>query len=55
MDEILDGSEVIIVGNKAPEFASALENARQGQVVIDLVRIKENSDGTGAEYNGICW
>lgn len=55
MAQVLAESEVIVIGNKAPEFREALQQARQGQVIIDLVRIARDIDGLNAQYNGICW
>lgn len=53
IDDVVESSEVIVIGNGAAEFASALEGLRQDQAVIDFVRIG-NGD-TQAEYDGICW
>jgi GDP-mannose 6-dehydrogenase len=53
--EIIDGSEVIIVGNASEEFAQAIESCRPDQVVIDLVRLPVNPDRIEADYRGICW
>jgi len=55
MEEVLTQSEVIVIGNKAPEFISALRQVRQGQVVIDLVRISRDTDHPEAQYEGIGW
>jgi hypothetical protein len=42
-------SEVIVLGNQAPEFASVLQEMRPGQVVIDLVRILNDIHGLSSE------
>jgi len=42
-------SEVIVLGNQAPEFASVLQQMRPGQVVIDLVRISNDIHGLSSE------
>jgi GDP-mannose 6-dehydrogenase len=55
MEEVLAESEVIVIGNKAPEFASVPQQVRQDQIVIDLVRISKDIDGLNARYEGICW
>ncbi len=55
LDEVLANNQVIVIGNKSPEFSSVPQRARQGQVIIDLVRITKNLDGLGADYHGICW
>jgi GDP-mannose 6-dehydrogenase len=55
-DEVLDRSDVIVVGNASPEFSDALKRTRPDQVVIDLVRVKGvTRDEIPARYDGICW
>lgn len=56
LDEVIERSDVLVVGNGAPEFADALRKTRPGQKVIDLFRVK-GLDPTqiGADYTGICW
>ncbi|MBN1219966.1 MAG: UDP-glucose/GDP-mannose dehydrogenase family protein [Anaerolineae bacterium] len=55
IEEVLTGSEVIVIGNKAPEFYPVLQQVSQEQVIIDLVRILEDVDRLDAQYEGICW
>jgi GDP-mannose 6-dehydrogenase len=55
LEEILANNEVIVIGNKSPEFCHIPRQARSGQVIIDLVRIVKNTNGLGANYQGICW
>ena len=53
IDDVLEFGEVLVVGNKAEEFAEIEQKQRNGQVIIDLVRLFEKtSDDT---YQGICW
>src|SRR4029078_12366699 len=40
IDDVLEKSDVIVVGNLAPEFADALKRTRPDQVILDLVRVK---------------
>jgi GDP-mannose 6-dehydrogenase len=54
-EEVIANCEVIVVGNKSPEFKVALQQARPEQVVIDLVRIFSNSEGVASRYEGISW
>lgn len=53
IDEVLGSSDVLVVGNKAAEFNEIEQKRKEGQVVIDLVRLfdKTSSDS----YQGICW
>ncbi len=55
VEEVIDDSEVIVVGNKSPEFTTALERCREDQIVIDLVRVPIPGALLKAEYRGICW
>jgi GDP-mannose 6-dehydrogenase len=53
VDEVIDDSEVIVIGNKAAEFRSVEQRTNGNHVVLDLVRIfNRTSDGS---YEGICW
>ena len=55
IDEVIEKSDVLVVGNGSPEFAEALKRTRPGQVVIDLFRLKVDRAEIPAEYTGICW
>jgi GDP-mannose 6-dehydrogenase len=55
IDEVIDKSEVIVVGNQAPEFAEALMKTRKDQIIIDLVRLPIYGSLVPAEYRGLCW
>jgi GDP-mannose 6-dehydrogenase len=55
IDEVLEGSDVIVVGNGAPEFTDALTRCRADQTVIDLVRLPVDRTLLAAKYEGICW
>ena len=56
LDDVIDKSDVLVVGNGSPEFADALRRTRPEQKVIDLFRLKgiERKD-IPAQYTGICW
>ena len=55
IEEVLAESEVIVIGNKAPEFRHVLQQTREDQVIIDLVRTLKDISRLGARYEGICW
>jgi GDP-mannose 6-dehydrogenase len=55
VEEVISGSDVIVIGNKAAEFRQVLEQLRRDQVVIDLVRIQKDIERLDARYEGICW
>jgi len=54
-EELINSSDVIIVGNHEDEFRGALENIKENQIVIDLVRILNSSADIKGKYYGICW
>lgn len=55
-EQLFKQSSLIIVGDKSPVFARALESCtNDNHVIIDLVRINEAGLKTGANYDGICW
>ena len=54
IDEVVASSDVVVIGNKAEEFASALEKAGPGKTVFDLVRIRKQKRSEG-NYIGLAW
>jgi GDP-mannose 6-dehydrogenase len=55
IEQVIDESDAIVVGNGSPEFPAAIERCRPDQVVIDLIRIPLDSSRIQAQYDGICW
>jgi GDP-mannose 6-dehydrogenase len=55
IDDVLSESDVIVIGNNAPEFADAVARCRADQIVIDLVRVPVDHATIEATYQGICW
>ena len=55
VNEVIDGSDVIVVGNAAPEFTEGVTACRSDQIVIDLVRLPVSGSLLAADYRGICW
>jgi len=55
LEEVLAESEVIVIGNKSPEFHQVLRELRRDQVIIDLVRMSPDIDSSATWYKGICW
>jgi GDP-mannose 6-dehydrogenase len=55
IDQVIDASDVVVIGNGAPEFSEAVQRCRADQVVIDLVRIPLDFSQVAAQYDGICW
>lgn len=55
VDELVQNVDVIIVANHSNEFREAVNNGREGQVVVDLVRIVDGDNNLKSQYYGICW
>jgi GDP-mannose 6-dehydrogenase len=53
VDGVLNDSDVIIIGNQAEEFRGVAERLRDGQQLIDLVRLYDRTSNDN--YQGICW
>ena len=54
-DDVIEQSEVIVIGNASPEFIEAVTRCRPDQIVIDLVRLPLDFARVKAQYDGICW
>jgi GDP-mannose 6-dehydrogenase len=54
MDAVLDHAKTIVIGNKDPEFGSVPQRLRDGQSVVDFVRVTNQRSENG-KYEGICW
>lgn len=55
VDEVLDASEVVVIGNGSSEFREIEPRLRDDQRVVDLVRIFGDRVSDGERYEGICW
>jgi GDP-mannose 6-dehydrogenase len=55
IEAIMAESDVVVIGNKAPEFRRALEQVQPGQIIMDMVRITEDAGHLNGQYQGICW
>ena len=54
IDRVLDHAQTIVIGNKDPEFKEVPARMRDGQVIVDFVRI-DNRGSEEGKYDGICW
>ena len=54
IDSVLNHAHTVVIGNKDPEFDSVPNRLRNGQVLIDFVRIVNGRNMNG-NYDGICW
>jgi GDP-mannose 6-dehydrogenase len=55
IQDVIDKSDVIVIGNQSPEFAEAVRSARADQIVVDLVRLPLDPSLLRARYRGLCW
>jgi GDP-mannose 6-dehydrogenase len=54
IDEVLINADTLVIGTDDIEFPRILNRLKDGQVVVDLVRITENIPYKEG-YDGICW
>jgi GDP-mannose 6-dehydrogenase len=55
VDDVLNESDVIVIGNAGPEFGEAMTRCRRDQTILDLVRVPVDRAKVVADYRGICW
>jgi GDP-mannose 6-dehydrogenase len=55
IDEVLAGSDVIVIGNNSPEFADVRERVNGRHIIVDLVRAAGKEAISGERYHGIGW
>jgi GDP-mannose 6-dehydrogenase len=53
-DEILQTCDCVVVANRDPLFEPVLDRVRDGQIVVDLVRLR-NAPTTSGNYRGLAW
>lgn len=55
VSDVVDASDLIVIGNDAEEFRETKSVLRDDQVVVDLVRAFDNGVSKDDHYQGICW
>lgn len=55
IDEVVNDSEVVVIGNGSSEFRDASRVMGNDRVVIDLVRVFGDRLSDGSNYQGIAW
>jgi GDP-mannose 6-dehydrogenase len=55
IEQIIEQSQVVVITNGSKSFRSVPNLLQSGQILIDLVGIAKNMDGSHATYEGICW
>ena len=54
LNQVIETSEVIIIGKKEDEFRVLSEKMNNGRVIVDLVRLFDVADAR-KQYKGIAW
>jgi GDP-mannose 6-dehydrogenase len=54
IDAVLAYAQTIVIGNKDPDFQAVPDKLREGQSIVDFVRITDGN-GDSTRYDGICW
>jgi GDP-mannose 6-dehydrogenase len=54
IDPVLAHAQTIVIGNNDPDFQSVPGRLRDGQIIVDFVRITKERSSSG-KYEGICW
>ncbi len=52
--EVLEHAQTVVIGNKDSDFMDVPKQLRDGQRLVDFVRIGSQRSGNG-KYDGICW
>ena len=55
VSDVVEASDLIVIGNDAAEFRETKTVLRDDQVVVDLVRAFDDRVGKSDHYQGICW
>ena len=54
--DVLDGAEIVIIGNGDKNYSSILAGANDNVQILDLVRLKDGGVlESRKNYTGICW
>jgi len=53
--DVISHAEAIVIGNKLEEYRQVETLRRDGQIVIDLVRLFDNRTSDDGTHQGICW
>jgi GDP-mannose 6-dehydrogenase len=51
---VLNHAQTVVIGNKDPDFNIVPDRLREGQFLVDFVRVIEGGSKNG-NYDGICW
>jgi GDP-mannose 6-dehydrogenase len=54
LEAVFAHAETLVIGHADPAFDAARKTHGAGKRVVDLVRVREQTEGSG-DYSGICW
>jgi GDP-mannose 6-dehydrogenase len=54
MDAVLHHAQTVVIGNNDPDFKEVPKRLREGQFLVDFVRVIDKRSKNGS-YDGICW
>ena len=54
VDAVLAHAETVVIGNLDPDFKTVPARLKEGQALIDFVRVTDRRSESG-KYEGICW
>ena len=54
IEDVIDVSDVIVIGKKEDEYRVLADKLDNGRVVVDLVRMFERTS-PASSYQGMCW
>lgn len=54
IEDLLNHAQTVVIGTKDPEFESVPDRLREGQCLVDFVRIT-NRRSDHANYDGLSW
>jgi GDP-mannose 6-dehydrogenase len=55
IEDVIEHSDVVVVGNKTEGYSEIAEKLREDHKVIDLVRVKNGPYTSNGHYQGIGW
>ncbi|MCC6349767.1 MAG: nucleotide sugar dehydrogenase [Candidatus Eisenbacteria bacterium] len=55
LEEVIAGSDVLVIGNRSPEYRDIGARLRPGQAVVDLVAAVDRSTVRAGDYHGLAW
>jgi len=55
ISHVIEGSDVIVIGNKTDDAEKAFRAIDSDKIIIDLVKISPSPAGRNSHYRGLCW